>query len=60
MTTFEEIDGALRPKGWRYDRGNEVFKAGERVLEWEEVVSLVPSTTLDELASYQDDKADHR
>ncbi len=55
MTTFERIDAALRAKGWRYDRVNELFMARERV----DVISLVPNTTLDELANYQDDKYDH-
>jgi hypothetical protein len=58
MTTFDEIDAALKAKGWRYDRGDEVFRDRERVLKWEDVIGLVPGTTLDELASYQDDKAD--
>jgi hypothetical protein len=58
MTTFEQIDNALRAKGWRYDRGDEVFREGNRELGWEEVVGLVPSTSLDELASYQDGKSD--
>jgi hypothetical protein len=58
MTIFEQIDAALRAKGWRYDRGNELFMAGERVLEWEKLVCLLPGLTLDELASYQDDRHD--
>jgi hypothetical protein len=56
MMTFEQIGVALRAKGWRYDRGNELFMDGDRVVEWEELLGIVPSTTLDELASYQDDK----
>jgi hypothetical protein len=56
MTTFEEIDASLRAKGWYYDRGNELFMDGDRVLQWEDVLSLVPGTTVDEVVSYQDDK----
>jgi hypothetical protein len=32
--------------------------AGERVLKWEEILGLVPGTTVDEVLSYQDDKFD--
>jgi hypothetical protein len=60
MTTFGQIDQALRAKGWRYDRGDEVFRDGDRVLVWEEVIGLAPGTTLGELTSYQDDRYDTR
>ena len=58
MATFEEIDAALRAKGWRYDRGDEVFRDGNRVLKWQEILGLVPGTTVEEVVSYQDGKCD--
>jgi len=36
----------------------EQFYDGERLLEWEELICLLPEMTLDELASYQDDRYD--
>jgi hypothetical protein len=58
MTTFEKIDAALVARGWRYDRNEQQFVDGVRVLNWEEVIGLVPGMTPDELASYEDDKWD--
>ena len=55
---FEEFDRQLKSRGWRYDAGNEEFRDGERRLEWEDVVGLVPGSTLHEPASYQDEKHD--
>jgi len=55
MTTAE-FDRLLKARGWRYDAGEEQFFDGERELDWEELITLTPDLTLDELASYQDDK----
>jgi len=60
MTTFTKLDRAIRAKGWHYDAGDEVFRDGNRRLDYRRVLKLVPRMTLDELASYQDDKADKR
>ncbi len=55
-----EFERQLKLRGWCYDVGNEQFVAGDRVLTWEDVVGLVPGLTLDELASYQDERTtDH-
>lgn len=58
MTTFEQIDAAIAARGVRYDLGDEIFYDGNRPLEPEELIGLLPDFTLDELASYQDDKFD--
>jgi hypothetical protein len=61
MTTFSQLDRALKAKGWRYDAGDEVFRDGnDRRLDYRRVLKLVSGMTLDELASYQDDEADKR
>lgn len=59
MTTFEAIDKAIASRGIRYDVGDELFYDGTRPLEPKELVKLLPGFTLDELASYQDDKHDY-
>jgi hypothetical protein len=59
MTTFEQIDTALRAKGWHYDRGNELFTDGERPIDWGQVVNLVSEIALDELDSFQEDESGH-
>lgn len=48
MTTIEQIDQALRDKGWRYDRGEEVFRDGDRDVEWKDVIGLVSGLTPDD------------
>ena len=45
-------------RGWTYDTGDEAFREGERVLDVDELLGLLPELTLDELASYQDDRYD--
>jgi hypothetical protein len=56
-----ELDRELKRRGWRYDAGDEVFRDGNgRRLDYRRVVNLVPGMTLDELASYQDGRADKR
>jgi hypothetical protein len=52
------IDDALSSHGYRYDPSAEEFLDGERVIEWQEVIELVPGMTLDELASWQDAEHD--
>jgi len=58
MTPFQAIDKALRDAGWRYDTGEECFFDGAKRLPYRKVLAVVPGMTLDELASYQDDKYD--
>ena len=58
MTRFQQFDLALRERGFCYDVGEEEFYDGERLLEWEELICRPPEMTLDELASYQDDRYD--
>ena len=60
MTRSDELDQALRARGWHYDPANEEFRHGTRTLEWEDAIGVVPDFTLDELASYQDHKYDQR
>ena len=62
MTTFQQLDRALRSRGWRYDGGEEQFIDATRkvIRSAAKLLALVPGMTLDELASYQDDKADKR
>jgi hypothetical protein len=56
MTTFTDLDNALKAKGWRYQASHEQFYDGNRELTWKDVLGLVPGMTLDELAGYQHDK----
>jgi len=58
VTRFQQFDRALRERSWTYSVCDEEFRDGERVLEWEELICLLPEMTLDELASYQDDRYD--
>ena len=62
MTTFEQLDKALRAKGWRYDVGEEQFfdRAGNVIRGYGKLLALVPTMTRDELASYQDHQHDTR
>ena len=54
MTTFSQLDSALKSNGWCYDVGDEVFSGGKARLDHRSVLKLVPGMTLDELASYKD------
>ena len=56
MTTFTDLDDALKTKGWRYQASHEQFYDGNRELTWKDVLGLVPGMTMDELASYQTDQ----
>jgi hypothetical protein len=60
MITFDQIDATIAARGIRYDVVDEVFFDGSRPLEPEEVIAIVGDMTLDELASYVDDKYDRR
>jgi hypothetical protein len=53
-----EFDGQLKARDWRYDVGDEEFREGDRLLEWEELIGLVPGMTRDDLAARQDDQYD--
>jgi hypothetical protein len=58
LTRFQQFDKALAKRSWTYSVGDEVFREGERVLDADELLAIVPEMTLDELASYQDDRYD--
>ena len=60
MTRFDELDQQLAARDWHYDVASEEFRHGGQVLDWEDVIGLVPEFTLDELASYQDHQNDER
>ena len=53
-----QIHPPTETQGLAYDRGHEQFLGGARVLDWEEVIGLLPNLSLDELASYHDDQYD--
>jgi hypothetical protein len=59
MTRFQQFNRELKRRGWRYDVGGEGFfdEHGRRI-NWHRLVRLLPDMTLDELASYQDDRWD--
>ena len=59
MITFQQLDKALKARGWRYDIGQEQFiDANGKAIRDRKLTALVRGMTLDELASYQDDKYD--
>ena len=60
MTTdrTNEFEKQLAARGWRYDVENEEFLDGDRLLEWEDVIGLIPGLSFDDLAAYQDRKHD--
>jgi len=58
MTRFKQFDKALAERGWTYDSAKEEFRDGARRVGWRELVPLLPYMTLDELASYVDDRHD--
>jgi hypothetical protein len=62
MTTFQQLDKALRAKGWRYDIGEEQFFDGDGTMirDYRKLTALVRGMTLDELLSYQDQQYDRR
>jgi hypothetical protein len=60
MSTFTQVDKALRAAGWRYDTGEEEFFDGTKRLTYRKILAFVLGMALDELASYQDDKFDRR
>jgi hypothetical protein len=58
MTRFERFDKQLAKRGWRYEVDDEFFYDGERIIDSEELLPLLPDMSLDELVSYQDDRWD--
>ena len=57
-THTERIDELLHSHGGRYDAEDARFILGDRVVDWQDVIDLVPELTLDDLRSYEDEKAD--
>ena len=56
MTDPTMLDSALAARGWRYDAKTELFMDGERQLDQEEVVKVLPGLTRDDLVAYQEAK----
>jgi hypothetical protein len=56
----DTLTTALSAHGYRYDPTAEEFLDRERIIDWREVIELVPGMTLDELASWQDGRNDRR
>jgi len=58
MTIFQQIDAALRTKGWKYDASRQLFIDRELnvIHSYHKLLALVPGMTQDELESYQDDQ----
>jgi hypothetical protein len=54
---FAEIDAALASRGIHLDPWDESFLDGRRLLEWGEVLALLPDATQDEIASWAEDRA---
>jgi hypothetical protein len=57
-THTEHIDELLNSRGFRYDAEDGRFILGDRVVDWKDVIELLPELTLDDLGSYEDAKAD--
>jgi hypothetical protein len=55
--TFAEIDSALAARAIHLDPWDESFLDGRRLLDWDEVLSLLPEATEDEIASWAEDRA---
>ncbi len=53
-----EFDNLLAARGWTYDAHIQEFRDGDRVLEREDVIGLIPGLSLDDLAAYEDAKYD--
>jgi hypothetical protein len=54
--TYAEIDAALSAKGVRLDPWDESFMDGQRPLDWDEVLSLLPDATEDEISAWAEDR----
>jgi hypothetical protein len=54
---FTEIDAALAVRGIHLDPWDESFLDGRRLLDWDEVLALLPDATEDEIASWAEDRA---
>jgi hypothetical protein len=56
MTDPKALESALAARGWRYDAQTELFMEGERQLDWEEVLGLLPGLKREDLVAYQEAK----
>lgn len=54
LTRFQQFDKGLANRGWVYSAGDDLFRAGERRLGPEQLLSLLPDMAVGELAAYQD------
>ena len=53
-----EFERQVAARGWRYDEQSELFMDGDRVVDFEDVIALVPGMTPEDMAAYRDDKWD--
>jgi hypothetical protein len=55
MRPFQSLElyRQLAARGWRYDPAIQEFYDGKRLLEWEDVIKLVPGMTVDDLAAWE-------
>jgi hypothetical protein len=56
MTIVEQIDRALRERGWHYDVEADCFREGPQGVRWRNVLDLIPGLNRDDLESYADDQ----
>jgi pyruvate-formate lyase-activating enzyme len=56
MTTVEQIDQALRERGWHYDVETDCFMDGRKFVRWRKVLDLIPGLNRDDLKSYADNQ----
>ena len=53
-----ELDRELGSHGWTYDPAKGEFRSGERRVEWEELVALMPGLCFDDLMAFEGHKHD--
>jgi hypothetical protein len=57
MTTYAQLDKALRANGWRFGASEESFWAGSKRVPYGKLLKMVPGTTECEFAAWAEDKA---
>ena len=55
--TIAEIDSALAARGIHLDPWDESFLDGRRLLDWDEVLALLPEAIDEEIACWAEDRA---
>ena len=56
--SYDEFERQLKLRRWPYDVEDEVFLDGERRIDHEELLALMPDWTHDHVAAFQDAKYD--